>query len=64
MIKPVAPTLMDRFLAGVAPNFATRRYHARLSLNYMGQYAGARSNELCGILGDEAIRRRGFPALG
>jgi hypothetical protein len=55
---------MDRFLAGVAPNFATRRYHARLSLNYMGQYAGARSNELCGILGDEAIRRRGFPALG
>ncbi len=35
---------MDRFLAGVAPNFATRRYHARLSLNYMGQYAGARSN--------------------
>lgn len=44
MIKPVAPTLMDRFLAGVAPNFATRRYHARLSLNYMGQYAGARSN--------------------
>ncbi|MHC2398986.1 hypothetical protein ACVMGC_003530 [Bradyrhizobium barranii subsp. barranii] len=40
MIKPVAPTLMDRFLAGVAPNFATRRYHARLSLNYMGQYAG------------------------
>lgn len=44
MIKPVAPTLMDRFLAGVAPNFATRRYHARLSLNYMGQYAGAKSN--------------------
>ncbi|WP_212491449.1 hypothetical protein, partial [Bradyrhizobium liaoningense] len=41
MIKPVAPTLMDRFLAGVAPNFATRRYHARLSLNYMGQCQSA-----------------------
>ncbi|GAB9125130.1 hypothetical protein BDS110ZK14_81040 [Bradyrhizobium diazoefficiens] len=27
---------------------------------------GARDfrEELCGILGDEAIRRRGFPALG
>ncbi|WP_047308790.1 phage portal protein [Rhodopseudomonas palustris] len=43
-MKPVAPTLMDRFLAGVAPTYAQRRYHARLSLNMMGQYAGAKSN--------------------
>ncbi len=43
-MKPIAPTLMDRFLASVAPSYAQRRFHARLSFNYMGQYAGAKSN--------------------
>jgi lambda family phage portal protein len=36
--------MMDRFLASVAPTYAQRRYHARLSLNLMGQYSGAKSN--------------------
>ncbi|WP_082637638.1 phage portal protein [Bradyrhizobium retamae] len=43
-MKPLAPTFTDRLLASVAPTFAQRRYHARLSLNLMGQYAGAKSN--------------------
>ncbi len=40
----LAPSFTDRLLASVAPAFAQRRYHARLSFNMMGQYAGARSN--------------------
>jgi lambda family phage portal protein len=44
VIKPFAPTLTDRLLASVAPQFAQRRFHARMSFNLMGQYAGARSN--------------------
>lgn len=43
-MKAIAPSLTDRLLASVAPKFAQRRYHARLSFNLMGQYAGARSN--------------------
>ena len=43
-MKPLAPTFTDRLLASVAPQFAQRRYHARLSFNMMGQFAGARSN--------------------
>jgi len=43
-MKALAPSLFDRFLAGVAPNYAARRYSAKLAFHVAGQYAGARSN--------------------
>lgn len=38
------PTLVDKFLTSVAPNFAVRRYNAKLAFWRSGTYAGARSD--------------------
>ena len=43
-MKALAPSLADKFLASVAPNFAKRRYSAKLAFHMAGQYAGARAN--------------------
>lgn len=43
-MTPLKPSLLDRALASVAPNFAVRRYNARLAFFSTGQYAGARSD--------------------
>ena len=43
-MKALSPSFFDRFLAGVAPSYATRRFNAKLAFHMAGQYAGARNN--------------------
>lgn len=40
-----APTLLDRTIMAVAPEYGARRYRARVAMTFAGQYAGAKSNK-------------------
>jgi hypothetical protein len=65
--KSIETLLPILYLKGISTGDFSEALAALLGKDAAGLSAsafGRLKDELCGILGDEAIRRRGFPALG